>query len=336
MAFLVSLAIWVPCALITKRSDSVNSPKFFSKTIRSPSGDQAGTSSTPGSLVRRLAPDPSGFMTHRSPANGVLHLVNAILVPSGDQDGTPPLVSLTGSVPSALTTKISGPCPPSLTNAIFFPSGDQDGKKSPPVDPSVIFGQARLVGVDVVDTVDAVHPVACDGDLAFDGGPRFADRACRWSRGGRAPSGYGGNQQRPRRPIERDACDRSPPLPDLAAADEDVQGRTARKAGLTPDWVGRQLIGTPERPASPETRHSPRAPCQTFSVSRQARVVSWPSDPAGGSRLRIVASAPKQQVLWSRRVGPKSSQGVIGEEGPPPANQSAREAERGEAESVRH
>lgn len=86
-----------------------------------PLGDQAGSRSLLGSVVRRLRLEPSGSTTQMSSSN-----VNAMRVPSGAHAGCDPLVRRRRVRPSRLLIRI----PQSVTNATDRPSAEKVG--SPP------------------------------------------------------------------------------------------------------------------------------------------------------------------------------------------------------------
>src|SRR5918911_2180098 len=105
-----------------------------SKAILVPSGDQSGRSpmafSVVASVVSWLRFDPSAFITQMCEFAPPRVLLNAILLPSGDQAGLvseEPEVSCFGSEPSAFMTQIWSPGKVSATYAIFVPSGDHAG-----------------------------------------------------------------------------------------------------------------------------------------------------------------------------------------------------------------
>jgi hypothetical protein len=62
--------------------------RLEAKAIFVPSGDQAGSKSSNGLLVRLVCPDPSAFITKIS-SSPVRLLTKAIFEPSGDQAGWP-------------------------------------------------------------------------------------------------------------------------------------------------------------------------------------------------------------------------------------------------------
>ena len=101
-----------------------------------PFGDQAGSRSAPGLLVRDDSDPPVAVMTKISSSPSRLEL-KAIWAPSGDQAGRPllpvVLVSWTCPCPSEFILKTS----PERSKAISAPSGDQSGAESSAVMPAV-------------------------------------------------------------------------------------------------------------------------------------------------------------------------------------------------------
>src|SRR5256886_4338648 len=95
----------VPSGFITQISS------VFDSAILLPSGDHAGPSSRALSLVRRVCPEPSAFITYRSYGSS-LSLTNTIRCPSGDHTGSMSsdtqmfglLVKRVGADPSAFIT----------------------------------------------------------------------------------------------------------------------------------------------------------------------------------------------------------------------------------------
>jgi hypothetical protein len=73
---------------MTTISKLSSSPRSLLKAILLPSGDHAGQKSAAGSVVNRVSPLPSAFITKTSSLDGFPRMLsNAIRVLSGDQSG---------------------------------------------------------------------------------------------------------------------------------------------------------------------------------------------------------------------------------------------------------
>src|SRR6266511_547730 len=128
--------------------------------IFAPSGDQPGSTSGEGSVVNRVAWEPSAFMTRMSGfPPSALAMTNAILEPSGDQAGAPgPLPGGSWKIterwePSARITSMRWPFSSCRSKAILPPSGDQAGvcaypgrsAKRPRPEPSALTTYSSIV-----------------------------------------------------------------------------------------------------------------------------------------------------------------------------------------------
>src|ERR671925_913287 len=116
--------------------------------ISSPFGDQSGSESYSGPLVRRVGDDPFAFMTKMSSFPSGRNDVYAIRSPSGDQVGYSSGVSVSSStrsssvrergfLPVAPMTQIEDESPSLRANASVLPSGDHVGQSVAVNDSSV-------------------------------------------------------------------------------------------------------------------------------------------------------------------------------------------------------
>src|SRR5690606_13751058 len=127
----------LPSAFIVK---SCCGPSRVESKINFPSGDHSGRPSVAESLVRFSWLSPSASITQMSHCSGEGFLPeNAIIVPSGDQEGSFALfrfatvdVSCSAPEPSRFITQMCSVPLRVLTKAIFVPSGDTTGCRSKP------------------------------------------------------------------------------------------------------------------------------------------------------------------------------------------------------------
>src|SRR5215211_201370 len=123
--------------------------------ISLPSGDQSGSESYSGPLVRRVGADPFELMTKISSFPSGRKDVYAIFVPSGDQVGYSSGVNVSSStrsssvrarafLPFALRTQIDDESQSPRATISLLPSGDHVGQRVAVNDSSVsCFGRAE-------------------------------------------------------------------------------------------------------------------------------------------------------------------------------------------------
>src|SRR5919198_4335894 len=157
--------------------------------MRVPSGDQSGSSSSPGPVRSVRTWEPSGDMTAIT-LSGPRVRVKAISVPSGDHDGVPSSALLRvrrcALPPAASTTQMSRLSPVIALYAMRVPSGDQDGSKFCP--------RSEVIAVG--------SPLGCMVKISNVAGPR-GDRETAPATASAAPSGDHAGVTSPGRPTAR-------------------------------------------------------------------------------------------------------------------------------------
>src|ERR671919_718450 len=117
-------------------------------TISLPSGDQLGSESYSGPLVKRVGEEPFAFMTKMSSLPSGRNDVYAIRSPSGDHVGNSSGVNVSSSrgsssvnacvfPPLAFMIQIEDASPSPCAKASLLPSGDHVGQRVAVNDPSV-------------------------------------------------------------------------------------------------------------------------------------------------------------------------------------------------------